>query len=66
MIFSEADFLESSVDLEHFCIVDRAFLPNTGVSWSVEVNYSQTAVIPVEHTRNANNAIDVQLVITNV
>ena len=66
MVFSEADFFESSVDLEHFGIVNCAFLPNAGVSWSVKVDYSKTTVIPVKHTRNANNAIDIQLVITDV
>ena len=66
LIFSEGQFLQSSVDLQHLCEMDRALLSDALVFRCIEAQRPQGGVVPIEDGGDADDSIDVETCIGEV
>ena len=63
LVLSDAELLKASVDLQHLSVVDGTLLPDAPVVGAVEAEGSQRAIVPVEDTGDADNSVNVELVV---
>ena len=52
--------------MKHFSIMNCTLLSDAFIIRTVEVKCSEGAIVPVEHTCYTDNAVDIELVISQV
>jgi hypothetical protein len=66
LVFPETKLLNPAINLKHLSIVNGRLLSNTGVFGVIQIQHSQTVIIPVQDRSNTNNTINVNVVIGDV